>query len=97
MLKDLQPNPLNVFGLRRLDHCPPHFHKISFQLRTSEKSISDWIWTNLEGRFFYGDHYHRDVHDKIYFEKTVAFEIPGEASYFALMLDSLNPRLESSW
>lgn len=90
MLKELAPNPLNVFGLRRLDYCPPYFHKVSFQLRTSEKDISDWIWTNLEGRFFYGDLYFFNSSGKIDFEKTAGFESPGEASYFALIIDSIN-------
>lgn len=90
MLKDRQPNPLSVFGLRLLDHCPPHFEKVQFQLRTNEKSISDWIWTHLEGRFFYGDMYFLDESKKIHFEKVAGFESPGEASYFALMLDSIN-------
>ena len=55
MLKHGEINPLNVFGLRRMDHCPPHFEKVYFDLRTSEKHISDWIYEHLIGRFWFGD------------------------------------------
>lgn len=92
MLKNKEPNPLSVFGLRRVDHCPPHFAPVRFDLRVSEKSISDWIWENLEGRFYFGDQYYFDSQDRIAFEKVAAFESPAESSYFLLMLDIINSR-----
>ena len=55
MLKHGEPNPLNVFGLRKLDHCPPHFERVVFDIKTSEKQITDWIHENLSGRFYLGD------------------------------------------
>lgn len=92
MLKDHSPNPLAVFGLRRVDHCPPHFSAVKFDLRVAEKNISDWIWENLEGRFYYGDQYFFDEQGRIAFEKVAAFELPAESSYFLLMLDTVNTR-----
>ena len=49
-------NPLNVFGLRRVEHRPPHFETLTFDLRTVEKNITDWVFENLHGRFYFGDH-----------------------------------------
>ena len=89
MLKHGEVNPLNVFGLRRLDRCPPHFEKVVFDLKTSEKRITDWIYENLEGRFTTMDVY-STTDSATMMHKCVAFEIPAEASYFALLLDSIN-------
>lgn len=89
MLKYGEVNPLAVFGLRRVEHCPPHFTKVEFDLRTMEKTIADWIWANLSGRFYYGDMYYIDG-TSVAFHKCAAFEIPGEASMFGLILDQIN-------
>lgn len=90
MLKHNEANPLAVFGLRELEHCPPHFSRVGFDLKSAEKTISDWIWANLDGRFWYGDYYFKDENNNVNFQKCAAFEIPGEASMFALILDQLN-------
>jgi len=65
MIKHGEPNPLNVFGLRQLDHNPPHFTNVPFELKASNKQITDWIWENLEGRFWFGDHYQTDTDGSI--------------------------------
>ena len=91
MIKHGDPNPLAVFGLRQLEHCPPHFTRVDFELiASSEKTISDWIWANLSGRFWYGDWYSKSATGTVQFSKSVAFEIASEASMFALMLDQIN-------
>jgi hypothetical protein len=90
MLKYGQANPLVVFGLRELEHCPPHFVVVDFDCRVNEKSISDWIWANLEGRFYFGEHYYRSEDKNVHSCKRAAFESPGEASMFALILDTIN-------
>lgn len=90
MLKHREPNPLAVFGLRELDHCPPHFVQVNFGLKAPEKKITDWIWTNLSGRFYFGDRYYKDSDSNVQVEKIAAFEVPGEASMFALILDQIN-------
>lgn len=95
MLKHNEVNPLNVFGLRRISHCPPHFHSIDFDLRSSEKIIADWIYENLSGRFYLGDQLNLNVETgKLTMCKRLAFEIPSELSYFGLFIDSIN---KSSW
>jgi len=91
MLKYNEPNPLTVFGLRRIeDHCPEHFVPVDFDIKCREKTILDWVWTNLSGRFYMGDHYYRNADGAIETKKRIAFEVPGEASMFALILDQLN-------
>lgn len=90
MLKHGEANPLAIFGLRQLEHCPPHFTHVDFDLVANEKTISDWVWTNLSGRFYFGDRYYKDSNQNVQFQKRIAFEIPGEASMFALMLDQIN-------
>jgi hypothetical protein len=98
MLKHNEVNPLAVFGLRKLDHCPPHFTKIAFDLRTHDlKAITDWIWENLDGRFYFGDDYSNGEGNGVAMQKVAAFEIPGEASYFTLILDTINTHNNSVW
>jgi hypothetical protein len=90
MLKHGEINPLNVFNLRKLHHCPPHFQKINFDIKTSEKTISDWIYENLSGRFWIGDSYIKDANNCLIIQKSAGFEENSEASYFALCLDKIN-------
>lgn len=80
-------------GLRQISYCPPHFYAVDFNLSAAEKRISDWIWENLNGRFFLGDTYIVSKDNKGKFstlQKRAAFEIHSEASYFAMLLPDLN-------
>jgi hypothetical protein len=90
MLKYGEVNPLAVFGLRKLEHCPPHFTKVEFNSRISDKELHDWIYSNLQGRFFLDDLYVERDDGSATMVKCAAFEQPGEASYFALQLDQIN-------
>ena len=83
MLKHGIINPLNVFNLRQLKFCPPHFEKVYFDLQTRDKDIVNWIYENREGRFYLGTDYGSN-------KNYVGFELPFESSYFLLMLDSIN-------
>jgi hypothetical protein len=85
-------NPLSVHGMRRLDHCPPHFERIVFDLYTDEKNITDWVYVNCAGRFFFGDYYSIDAQNRRQMCKLLAFENHSEASYFGLFADQLNRR-----
>jgi hypothetical protein len=100
MLRLGDPNPLAVWGLRQLKHCPPHFTKICFDVRVEDKKITDWIWSNLSGRFYIGEYYHavKKMHGTmIVGQKCVAFEDAGEASVFALILDTINQSDRILW
>ena len=91
MLKHGEVNPLNVFGLRKLEHCPPHFEQVSFSPYVNEKQISDWIYENLSGRFYVG---YRDINlerSTVERQLVAAFEQSSEASYFSLFLPQINP------
>lgn len=89
MIKFGEPNPLNIFNLRRVDYCSPHFEQVLFDCKVHDKIIIDWIYENLEGRFYYSDHliHENGIYDS---KKCVAFEIPSEASYFCFMLETIN-------
>lgn len=86
MLKHGEVNFLNVHGLRQLDWCPPHFAQVQFESHVTDKMISNWIYENLSSRFYIGD---TDSENKR--QTLVAFESPGEASYFSLCLSQSNP------
>jgi len=93
MLKNGHPNPLNVHNLRQLDWCPPHFTSVIIDNTIPQKTLSDWLYENLDGRFYLGP---IDVDatgenaKKFAVRKTqIAFEIPNEASYFGLFLPNL--------
>lgn len=91
MLKHGEANPLNVHGLRRLTHCPPHFEQVIFTPHVVEKQITDWLYENLEGRFYVGQiDTHLTTSRTSQRNILVAFELPAEASYFSLMLASIN-------
>ena len=91
-MKNLEINPLAVFGLRQLEHCPPHFVQVQFELRTDLKHISDWVWEHLSGRFWVGQFCYviDPAADAVGTCYCVAFEQGSEASYFSLMLDTIN-------
>ena len=89
MLRNGEANPLTVHGLRELDFCPPHFVQVKFDARCSRKQITDWIWENFEGRFWFGDLYYPTEGGSIAMTACAAFEIAGEASMFTLCLDQI--------
>ena len=89
MLRNGEANPLTVHGLRELERCPPHFVQVKFDSRCSRKQITDWIWENFEGRFWFGDMYYPTESGSITMTACAAFEIPGEASMFSLCLDQI--------
>jgi hypothetical protein len=91
MLKFREANYMNVHNLRRVhDNCPPHFEKVRFNLYVHEKEISDWIHENTDGRFWVGPIV-EELNGRNDINYQVGFEMPSEASYFALMLEQFNP------
>ena len=55
MLKHGEVNPLNVHGLRELAWCPPHFERVQFDCIIGTNDLTDWIYENLQGRFYIGE------------------------------------------
>jgi hypothetical protein len=66
-------------------------------LATAEKTITDWVFTNLTGRFYFGDHHYTDDSGRRCMSKVLAFEVASEASYFGLFLDQVNTRSNMVW
>lgn len=89
MLRNGEANPLTVHGLREMGHCPPHFVRVTFDLYNNRKQVTDWIWENFEGRFWFGDWFYLSEDGRCVMSACAAFEIPGEASMFSLMLDQI--------
>ena len=91
-LKHNEVNPLEVNGMRQVEFCPSHFERVIFELMTDAKNITDWIYENTDGRFYIGSAVKPPSSDseKAKFAYCVAFEVHAEASYFAIMLPSIN-------
>lgn len=91
-LKHNEVNPLAVNNMRQVDFCPPHFEKVIFDLATDAKKITDWLYENTDGRFYIGSAVKMPTSDeeKAKLSHCVAFEVHSEASYFALMLNTIN-------
>ena len=92
MHREVLINPLDVFNLRQLDYCPPHFHLVKFDLRASVRDIENWIYEHLSGRFYIGNYVtvDSDSSKSMALQKVVAFELHEEASYFGLFLPNIN-------
>jgi hypothetical protein len=63
-----------------------------FEPYATEKQITDWLYENLEGRFYVGniDVARTPGGKPIDRNLLVAFELAAEASYFSLILPSIN-------
>jgi hypothetical protein len=85
MVKILQPNPLNVFEIRRVDYCPPYFESINLPLTYNlQESIERWIESNLKGRYYIGrsvDLIDNKIQNNLL---KISFEESKEMSYFML-------------
>lgn len=93
-LKHGEVNPLAVFGMRRMEHCPPHFEPVYYNSTGNDKEILDWVWESLDGRFYFGEHYRLEENGKTSLQKVIAFEEHSEASYFCLMQSSIPQRTQ---
>jgi hypothetical protein len=65
---------------------------VDFDLKTESKYITDWIYENLAGRFYFSDAYNLDSQGKTQMCYRAAFEHGSEASMFGLMLETINRR-----
>lgn len=90
MIKYGEPNPLNVFDLRRMQYCSPHLERVHFDCKTHDRAIIDWIYENLAGRFYYNDEIVEQSTGVLTAQKCAAFEIHSEATLFCFALETLN-------
>jgi hypothetical protein len=63
---------------------------VIFDLAVQDKDLVDWLYENLEGRFYSGQIDVRQESGVIARQQCIAFELAAEASYFALFLPQLN-------
>lgn len=88
MIGNKDINPLNVFGLRKMEHCPPHFQQVTFKSKVNNATIENWIYDNLSGRFYFG-YVYQAGESTVESYTLIGFEEQAEASYFMLCLDSI--------
>jgi hypothetical protein len=80
-----EPNPLNLFELRRLTVPPPHFEYLIVEMRYNlEDSFNNWIKDNLKGRYYLGKTVAVQNNSQIGSCLKIGFENPKELSYFVL-------------
>ena len=85
LLKNKQPNKLEVFECRVAGSAPPHFEYIKIPIRYNlEESISKWIRDNLKGRYYVGKSIGINQENSVERVIKIGFEEPKELSYFTL-------------
>ena len=82
-LKD--PNPLNLFGIRKLEKPPGHFEYITIPVHYNiEIAIAKWIEMHMKHRFYVGRTLDINSENKVSVLLKIGFEDPKELSYFTL-------------
>jgi hypothetical protein len=85
MIKFKEPNPYNLFEIRRLKVPSPHCDYINIPLRYNlERSIKKWIVDNLKGRYYIGTSVTYRPEGGTETVCKIGFEEPKELSYFTL-------------
>lgn len=77
-------NPLNVLGLRKLSHIPPHFAKMTSKNIDKIDVIDSWIYTRLDSRYCVKKSYILDQDKKMVEVVEIGIEEPKELSMFSL-------------
>ena len=85
MIKNKEPNPLNVFEVRQVKSAPPHFEYVNLPMTYNiEASIIKWVKQNLKHRFYVGKNVTLDGDNKLIQVLTVGFEETKDMSFFML-------------
>jgi hypothetical protein len=77
-------NPFNVLGLRKLNHIPPHFAKMSTSKVDKFDLIDSWIYSRLDSRYCIKKGYFVDDDKKIIEVLEIGVEDPKELSMLSL-------------
>lgn len=84
-MKLKEPNPLEIFDLRRVEFPVVHFDYVYIeQTYNLEKAIINWIELNMKGRYFVGKAIVLDEENSTKYKLRIGFEKPSELSYFML-------------
>lgn len=85
MAKLKDPNPLNLFDVRKLKVPPRHFEFVSVPIRYNlQDSITKWIQDHLKGRFYVGKTLEVDHNNNVSSMLKIGFEDGKELSLFTL-------------
>ena len=85
MIKNKEPNPLNVFLARRVKYPPPHFEYVNIPMTYNlEESIVKWVNVHLKNRFYVSKNVSLDNSNSIIPVITIGFEETKDMSYFML-------------
>lgn len=84
-LKNGKVNELNVLGLRKVNFPARHFHYtfLPKSLPIFQKSIDNWIYNNLNGRYYIGTSFGLENNNFTY-QTKIGFEQEKELSFFLL-------------
>ena len=90
-LKHGKPNPLNLLDLRRVRFPARHFHYTTVNRFNPNRSmnIDDWIFHNLNGRYYVGQTVILDNTNTISYATKIGFEEEKELSFFLLSYSEL--------
>ena len=93
-LKSGKPNPLNYFGLRRVEFACPHFKYITLPTYNPNllKNIDKWIKTNLNNRYYIGQGLELDNTNTIVYTTVIGFESEKELSFFTIACSHIQIR-----
>ena len=81
----MKPNPLNFFGIRRLEYPGPHLEYMELsQGYNLDKALCTWIENHCKSRYYIGRCIGIDSTNSIQAKVRIGFENPKELSYFAL-------------
>ena len=93
-LKNGKPNPLNYFGLRRVEFAAPHFKYAVIEKYTPTliKNLDTWIKSNLNHRYYIGQDLTLDTNNSIVYVTRIGFESEKELSFFTIACPLLQTR-----
>jgi hypothetical protein len=93
-LKNGKPNPLNYFGLRRVEVACPHFKYTVIDKYNPNlvKSMDTWIRKNLNNRYYVGQDIMLDNTNTIVYGIRIGFESEKELSFFTIACPHLQTR-----
>ena len=86
-LRSSKPNPLNYFGIRKVEFAVPYFkyaEPINKYNHPLVRSIDAWVQQNLNHRYYIGQGIGLDHTNTIIYTTQIGFEVEKELSFFVL-------------
>lgn len=84
-------NALNVLGVRKLDHIPDNFTKLSIN-GADTTALESWVMYNLESRFAIKKGLTLDPNNKLVENQEIGIEDPRELTMLTLACPHLHRR-----